>query len=151
MKDKKIGSWIFCLDSIIWIICLVKITVNPKGRGYPVLSKHSYQNINFSNDKCKYYTIRTPDTIHPQEIIFINIARSPWLSYEPENCMEKKTRHFWKKYWVQKTCWVFQPSRRGLETLHFVFVLHEREGGWAAQHGAALISMHSWTHPSKTI
>lgn len=108
----------------------------------PVLSKHSYQNINFSNDKCKYY-IRTPDTIHPQEIIFINIAHSPWLSYEPKNCMEKKTTYFWKKYQVQKPCWNFQPSRRGLKPPCFVFVLHEQEGGYAAQDGAALISMHS--------
>lgn len=26
----------------------------------PVLSMQSYQNINFSNDKCKFYIIKTP-------------------------------------------------------------------------------------------
>lgn len=99
----------------------------------PALSKHSYQNINLSNDKCKYYTTGMPDTIHPDKIIFINTAQSPWLSYEPENWMVKKPRYFWKKYRVQKPCRIFQPSRRRLKTLRFVLVLHEWGGGCAAQ------------------
>lgn len=96
MEDKKSGIWIFHLDSIIWVICSVKININTESHRHilntdPVLSMQSYQNINFSNNKCKFYIIKTPGMIHPPEIILINRAHRALGS-----CMN------WRTAWRQR-------------------------------------------------
>lgn len=98
-----------------------------------MLSKHSYQNINFSNDKSKYCTIRTPDTIHPHKIIFLNSAHGHWLSYELHG---EKDKILLAKVLSSKGAMLGFSS---LRMLHFVFALHKQESGCTAQDGATLM------------